>query len=324
MILIDRETVHAQLDMRTCIDWLRPAMIALAHGQTRQLLRGIIDLDAGRAFGVMPGALGVGAAFGAKLISIYPENFYRGKQTHQGVVALFDPVDGAPVALVHAGEITAIRTAAASALATGALARPDATRLAVLGYGEQAEQHVMAMACVREIADVRVWGRSPERTADFAARVGARTGLRLTAAANVRDAVDGADIVCTTTASVEPILLGEWIAPGTHLNLVGSSRAGPVEVDHALVVRSRFFADHREGVLKQGAEFLRAKEAGLVGDDHVLGDIGSVLAGDLPGRTSDADVTAYKSLGSIVQDLACAWRLYERAQAEGFGVHVAF
>ncbi|MDC8013682.1 ornithine cyclodeaminase family protein [Tahibacter soli] len=324
MILIDGETVRARLDMRACIDLLRPAMIALARGQTRQLLRGIVDLDAGRAFGVMPGALGVGEAFGAKLISVYPENFHQGKQSHQGVVALFDPADGAPVALVHAGEITAIRTAAASALATDALARRDAARLAVLGYGEQAERHVVAMACVRDIAGVRVWGRSPERTADFAARVGAHTGLAVSAAANVRDAVDGADIVCTTTAAAEPILLGDWIAPGTHLNLVGSSRAGPVEVDHDVVVRARFFADHREGVLRQGAEFLRAKEAGLVGDDHVLGDIGAVLAGDLAGRTSDADVTAYKSLGSIVQDLACAWHLVERARSEGFGVRVPF
>ena len=324
MILIDRATVHAQLDMRTCIDLLRPAMIALARGETRQLLRGIIDLDAGRAFGVMPGALGAGAAFGAKLISVYPENFHQGKQSHQGVVTLFDPADGVPVALVHAGEITAIRTAAASALATDALARPGAARLAVLGYGEQAARHVASMACVREIADVRVWGRSPEHTAAFVARVGAQTGLNLAAAASVRDAVDGADIVCTTTASAEPVLHGEWIAPGTHLNLVGSSRAGPVEVDHAVVTRSRFFADHREGVLRQGAEFLRAKAAGLVDDDHVLGDIGSVLDGSLPGRVSDADVTVYKSLGSIVQDLACAWWLYERAAREGFGVRVPF
>ena len=324
MILIDRATVHAQLRLRDCIALLRPAMIALARGETRQLLRGIIDLDAGRAFGVMPGALGAGAAFGAKLISVYPENFHQGKQSHQGVVALFDPADGAPVALVHAGEITAIRTAAASALATDALARRDATRLAVLGYGEQAAQHVAAMACVREIADVRVWGRSPERTAGFVARVGTSTGLHLTAAATVRDAVDDADIVCTTTASAEPVLLGEWIAPGTHLNLVGSSRAGPVEVDHAVVMRSRFYADHREGVLRQGAEFLRAKAAGLVDDDHVLGEIGAVLDGTLPGRLADADVTVYKSLGSIVQDLACAWWLYERARDEGFGVRVPF
>lgn len=324
MIVIDRDTVRAQLSMREAIALLRPAMIALARGETRQLLRGIVDLDAGRAFGVMPGALGVGRAFGAKLVSVWPDNFARGQPSHQGVVALFDPADGAPVALVHAGEITAIRTAAASALATDVLARRDATRLAVLGYGEQAERHVAAMACVREIAEVRVWGRSPQRTADFVARVGAHTGLALVAADTARDAVHGADIVCTTTAAAEPILHGDWITPGTHLNLVGSSRAGPVEVDDALVVRSRFFADHREGVLRQGAEFLRAKAAGLVDDDHVLGDIGAVLAGDIAGRTSGADITVYKSLGAIVQDLACASRLVERARAEGYGTYVAF
>lgn len=324
MIVIDRDTVHAKLGMRECIALLHPAMIALARGETRQLLRGIIDLDHGRAFGVMPGALGCDAPFGAKLISVFPENFQLGKQSHQGGVLLFDPADGAPVALVHAGEVTAIRTAAASALATDALARAGAATLAVLGYGEQAAAHVVAMACVRPIAGVRVWGRDAEKATAFAARMTAQAGLDVRAAPTARDAVDGADIVCTTTAAAEPVLLGEWIAAGTHVNLVGSSRAGPVEADDHLVVRSRFFADHREGVLRQGAEFLRAKAAGLIDDDHVLGEIGEVLSGTLAGRMSDTDVTVYKSLGSIVQDLACAWWLYERALQEGFGTPVSF
>lgn len=324
LLVIGREEVRRRLTYQVCIPLVREAMIALSQGRTRQLLRGIIDLEAGRAFGVMPGAMGPNEVFGAKLISVFPENFAKGIQSHQGMVTIFDPETGAPAAVVHAGEVTAIRTAAASAVATDALARPEASRMAVLGYGEQAETHVAAIAQVRQLEDVVVWGRSAARAQAFAERVGAELGLPLRAAASAREAVAGADIVCTVTAASEPVLLGEWLAAGTHVNLVGSSRAGPVEVDDDLVVRARIFADHRQGVLQQGAEILRAKAKGLIDDGHVLGEIGQVLDGSLPGRTSADEVTAYKSLGSIVQDLASAGALYRMALAEEFGTRAEF
>jgi len=282
---------------------VREAMIAFSTGRTKQLLRSIIPLEGGRMFGIMPGALGGDAVFGAKLISIFPDNFAKGLQSHQGVVVVFDPDTGAPTCIAHAGEVTAIRTAAASAVATDALARPDATRLAILGYGEQAATHARALIKVREIAAITVWGRSPERAQAFAARTSAELGLPVTAAASARAAVTEADIICTVTPSEEPILEGAWVAPGCHVNLVGSGYAGPVEADNDLVVRARFIADSREGVLAQGAEFLRAKAAGLVGDDHIAGEIGEVLAGLRPGRRSTDEVTIYKSLGHIAQDL---------------------
>jgi len=223
---------------------------------------------------------------------------------------LFEPVTGAPVCVAHAGEITAIRTAAASAVATDALARRDAHRLAILGCGEQAATHARAIPKVREIREIGVWGRSPERARAFAARMGAELGLPVSAEGDVQRLVGEADVICTVTAAREPILKGAWVRPGTHLNLVGSSAAGPVEVDNELVVRSRFIADSREGVLRQGAEFLKAKEAGLVGDDHIVAEVGQVLAGDIDGRRSDAEITVYKSLGHVVQDLAAAQVLY--------------
>uniref|UniRef100_UPI0030F40706 ornithine cyclodeaminase family protein n=1 Tax=Phenylobacterium sp. TaxID=1871053 RepID=UPI0030F40706 len=263
-----------------------------------------------RMFGIMPGALGERAAFGAKLISIFPENFALGQASHQGVVVLFDSDSGAPICVAHAGEVTAIRTAAASAVATDALARPDAGRLAILGYGEQAETHLRALRHVRDIDHVTVWGRSPARAEAFATRMAAETGQPVVACAEVERAVAQADIICTVSGAEEPILKGAWVRPGTHLNLVGSSRAGPVEVDEDLVAVSRFIADSREGVLVQGAEFLRAKASGRVGDDHVVGEIGQVLSGALPGRQSTDQITAYKSLGHIVQDLASVQALF--------------
>jgi ornithine cyclodeaminase/alanine dehydrogenase-like protein (mu-crystallin family) len=310
MRFIDREEVARRLTYPAAIRLVREAMIALSRGETRQLLRSILTLSPGRLYGSMTGALGPHAPFGSKLISAFQENFARGKQSHQGLVILFDPESGAPVCAVHAGEVTAIRTAAASAVATDALARKDSRTLAILGYGEQAATHLRAIREVRALEQVTVWGRSPGRAADFARRMEAEVRLPVRAAASAREAVAEADVVCTVTAASEPVLLGEWVRPGTHLNLVGSSYLGPVEVDGALVVRSRFFADSREGCLRQGAEFAKAREAGLIAEDHLLGEIGEVLAGATVGRRNGDEVTVYKSIGHIVQDLSTAWALY--------------
>lgn len=314
MRVIDQDEVRSRLTYDVCIPLVRDAMIAFSRGETRQLLRSIISLDDGRMFGIMPGALGERAVFGAKLISVFPENFARGLQSHQGVVVLFDGESGAPVCVAHAGEITAIRTAAASAVATDALARAESARLAILGYGEQAITHAHAVSRVRRLEAITVWGRAPERAAAAAARIEAELKVPTFAASTARNAVQGADIVCTVSSASEPILEGAWLAPGAHVNLVGSSYAGPSEADHDVVVRSRFIADSREGVLAQGSEFLRAKAAGLVGDAHVVGEIGQVLGGDLPGRQSPDQITVYKSLGHIVQDLAAAQALYAQGQ----------
>lgn len=314
MRFIDREEVARRLTYHMCIPIVRDAMIAFSKGETRQLLRSIIPLSEGRLFGVMPGAMGARAPFGAKLISVFPENFALGIQSHQGLVILFDPETGAPVCVVHAGELTAIRTAAASAVATEALARQDSRRLTILGYGEQAATHARAISKVRDLESISIWGRSPDRSRAFAARIQAELDVPVSSAGTVEEAVAEADIVCTVTSAAEPILKGKWVRPGTHLNLVGSSHAGPAEVDNDLVVRSRFIADSRAGVLAQGAEFLRAKAAGLVGDDHIVGEIGQVLAGEIEGRRSAEEITVYKSLGHVVQDLATAWALYSQAE----------
>src|SRR5579863_5638791 len=315
MRFIDREEISRRLTYELCIPIVRQAMIAFSRGETKQLLRSIISLSEGRLFGIMPGALGANAAFGAKLISVFHGNFDRGIQSHQGLVILFDPESGAPVCVLDAGEITAIRTAAASAVATDALARQNSRRLALLGYGEQAATHARAIAKVRDLESIAVWGRSPARAQNFAERMHSELAIPVAPAADVRAAVANADIICTLTSATTPILQGDWMRPGTHLNLVGSSYGGATEVDNTLVVRSRFIADSREGVLNQGAEFLRAKAAGLIDDDHIVAEIGQVLAGEVEGRRSADEITVYKSLGHVVQDLATAWALYSQSES---------
>jgi ornithine cyclodeaminase len=309
MRFIDGGEVRARLTYEIAIPLVREAMIAVSAGRTRQLLRSILPLGDEDLFGVMPGSLGEGRPFGAKLISVFPSAFAAGGPSHQGVIVMFDAGSGAPTAVIDATEVTAIRTAAASAVATDALARPGPARLAILGYGRQAEEHLRAIPKVRPIADVRIWGRNPAQASAFAERMAIETGLPVIAVAGVRAAVTEAGIVCTVTAASEPILAGAWIAPGAHVNLVGSGHAGQAEADAELIVRGRLIADSRAGVIAQCGEFLRAKAAGRVDDSHVAGEIGEVLAGLVPGRRDDDEITVYKSLGHVAQDLASAQAL---------------
>jgi len=323
--VLSAEDVRRHLTYDVCVPLVRDAMIALSKGTTQQFLRQIMMRRGGRGmFGMMGGEMGDGQAFGSKLLSVPLGALPEGVRSHEGVIVLFDGPRATPACVLPAADVTVIRTAAASAVATDALARTDSTRLAVLGTGEQAEAHVLAICRVRPIRSVVIWGRTSEKARAVAERLTHETGQPVTAASDVRTAVADADIICTVTAAADPVLLGKWVAPGTHINAVGSSRAGPAEIDNDLVARSRFFADHRESVLKQGAEFIRAREAGLIDETHLLAEIGEVLAGAAKGRLTSNDITIYKSLGNIVQDLASATFLYALAERQAIGTSVAF
>ncbi|WP_439635331.1 ornithine cyclodeaminase family protein [Oceanicaulis sp.] len=321
MRVIGQDFVRTHLSYEEAIHLMREGMIALSSGQSIQPLRSILRMADSRMFGVMPGALNGSGAFGAKLVSVFPGNADKGRQSHQGGILMFDPDTGEPTALVHAGEVTSIRTGAASAAATNAMARHDAERLTVVGYGEQAASHILAISKVRDLKEIRVTGRSMEKAERFARDISAYSGLDIQACEDIRSAVERADIIATVTASPTPLVKGEWLSPGAHINIVGSSYAGPAEVDDDLVARSYFIADHREGVLAQGAEFLNAKAAGRVDDSHVAGEIGDVYLGRLSGRPESDTITAYKSLGHIVQDLVCGRFLEQQAQKLGLPAH---
>lgn len=307
--VFDVEAVRRGLTVTGLIPVMRQAMIELSSGRVRQNLRSFIGLGEGRTFAIMPAAFGGQGVFGAKLVSVFADG--TGRKAHEGVVVLFDGETGAPFCIADAGEITALRTPAASAAATDALARPDADVLAVIGLGRQAAGHVDAITAVRELREIRVWGRDLFGATAFADAMSARTGVAVSAAESVADAVRGAGIVCTVTTATDPLLAA--VDPGTHINLVGSSGPMAAEIEGALVARARFVADHREHVLVHGGEFLRAKATGLVGDDHVVAEIGQVFAGAAPGRTSDDQITIYKSLGHAVQDLAATELLHRSA-----------
>jgi ornithine cyclodeaminase len=289
---------------------VRDAMIALSQGRTRQVLRTIIPVGDHKAFGVMPGALGLDDFFGAKILSVFHDKDRPTRSAHRGFVLLFEGDTGFPVCLADAEQITRIRTAAASAVATDALARKDAAVLTVFGSGVQARSHIEAIACVRDLARVVVWGRSLASAETFAAQAQAAIGLPVTATNDGKAAAEAADIICTVTGAREPILFSDWVRDGTHINVVGSSGLGPVEIDMPLVQRARFFVESRAATA-QASEFQQAKAQGLVEDDHIAGEIGEVLQAK-GGRRSPAEVTLYKSIGHIVQDLAAASVLYRQ------------
>lgn len=309
----DATQVEELLDYPGCIEAMREAMIALSNGKRAQPLRQIFTVGKDQMFGTMPGELAALSTFGAKLVSVFADPHRPGRTRHQGIVVAYDGETGAVSCIADAEPITKIRTACATAVATDALARADAEVLAIFGTGVQAEAHLRALPLVRRFREILLWGQSAERTGELAERVSKMVGEAITPTTDGQQAAERADVICTVTSSAQPILFSDWVKPGTHINLVGSSYLGPVEVDTALVARARYIADYRPGVLAQGAELAVARDAGAVDDSHVIGDIGEVLAGRLQGRESDTQVTIYKSLGHVAQDLAAASYLRGRA-----------
>jgi ornithine cyclodeaminase len=309
------EQVRAWLDYDGCIATVRAAMAEFTAEGKPQPLRSIVEIAPGKFFGLMPGALAAPRGFGAKVLSVFADPAQPGRAAHRGVVVLFDRDSGVVACIADAGEVTEIRTAAASAVATDVLARREARTLALLGCGAQAASHIRALTRVRQLGEILVWGRSPERAARFAERMGREVGIAVRAVASAREAAAAADIICTVTGSDKPVLLGEWVRPGTHVNVVGSSRPGPVEIDHALVRSSRYIVDSRRSAMAAASEFLLAREAGLIDDSHIVAEIGEVLLGRVPGRRSAEEITVYKSLGHVVQDLAAASYLHAKAAA---------
>lgn len=305
--------VEQLLDYPGCIDAMRAAMTALSSGERPQPLRQIFTVGHDEMFGTMPGELQTLSTFGAKLVSVFGDPDRPGRTRHQGVVVAYDGVTGAVSCIADAEPVTKIRTACATAVATDALGRSDAGVLAIFGTGVQAEAHLQALPLVREFREILLWGRSPDTADKFADEMSRRLGRMITPISDGREAAGRADVICTVTSSAAPVLLGDWVKPGTHINLVGSSHLGPVEVDTALVAKARYVADYRPGVLAQAAELAIAREAGVIDDSHVVGEIGDVLAGRIPGRRTDEEITIYKSLGHVAQDLAAAAYLQKRA-----------
>ncbi|MGH2555091.1 MAG: ornithine cyclodeaminase family protein, partial [Actinomycetota bacterium] len=267
VVIVNQREVPELLPMQECIDVMADALSALTRGEAVMPLRSIVSLpDGSGLLASMPSMLPSAGVMGIKVITVFPGN--EGElESHQGAVLLFEAQQGRPLAIIDASEVTAIRTAAVSGLATRLLARPDAGDVAILGSGTQARTNLEAMLAVRDVRRVRVWSRTREHAERFAERESPRHGVRVEVTGSAQEVVEEADIVCTTTSATEPVIRGRWLSPGTHVNAVGFSGPTGRELDTETVVRARLFADRRESILHEAGDFLIPKSEGAVGDD---------------------------------------------------------
>lgn len=323
MRVIDYRTAAELLTMETCIPVMEEALADLSAGRAEMSLRQVVPLEKPNLLGLMPGYLRKNGVAGAKLISVFPHNHTSGRPSHQGAVALFDAEAGTLLAVVDGRAITAVRTAAVSAVATRALAREDSAVLAILGTGEQAASHLEAMLQVRPIRQVRVWSRTPGKARRFVEeQADTLQGVEAVVAGSVREAVEAADVICTVTASTEPVLRGEWVRAGTHINAVGACRAPDRELDSALVAAARLYVDRRESVRSEAGDYLIPLQEGVIPDTHIAGELGELLEGRIAGRTGSGEITLFKSLGLAIQDLAAAHYIYQQAVLRQKGIDI--
>jgi ornithine cyclodeaminase/alanine dehydrogenase-like protein (mu-crystallin family) len=305
VLVLSEHDVHELLTLERCIEAMEGALAALARGEVHNPLRQAIRAPgAPGLLGLMPVWRGGETPYYAlKEVCVFPENPKRGLDTHVGAVILHSGETGEPLAFVNASAVTAIRTAAVSAVATKLLAREDARVLAVIGTGVQGRRHRLAIPLVRPIEEIRMCGRGD----------------------SVEEAVREADVIVTATSSREPILRREWIKPGAHINAVGSSIAAARELDGATVAASAMFVDRRESAVNESGDYLMAlREGAIGGPEHIRAELGELLTGIAPGRTSDTEITLFKSLGLAIEDLAAAALVYEQAREVGRGQWVEF
>ncbi|HZM85621.1 MAG TPA: ornithine cyclodeaminase family protein [Blastocatellia bacterium] len=326
VLILTQAEVDDLLPVNECIPVMAEALSDLARGNVFQPLRMIVAPPGAEGdMALMPSyRSGELAAYAVKTVCVFPQNPQRGLDAHQGSVMLFSADTGELVALMNASAITAIRTAAVSGVATQVLAREDAGELAIIGSGVQARRHIDVMACVRPIRRARVASAKFENAKKFAAELGARFDFPIEPVEDVESAVRGADLIVTATTAAEPILKREWISPGAHLNVVGSSIPRTREVDSATMAAASLFVDRRESTINEGGDYLFALRDGAIGPDHIRAEIGEILVGLRTGRTSRDEITLFKSLGLAIEDLASADYLYRKARRLEAGTWVEF
>ena len=320
ILVLNQEEVERLLDMEGCIGAMEDALSALARGEVHVPLRSVVKPPSEDTFiGLMPAHRGGGAPlYSLKTVCVMPDNPKRGLDAHQGTVTLFDGETGETRAIMNASAITAIRTAAVSAVATRLLAREDSRELGILGAGVQARSHLESLRLVRDFDRIRIYAPTAEHAETLAADAAAE------AVGSAEEAVRGADVVLTATSSVDPVLSREWLKDGAHVNVVGGRPPTMRELDVATVAESAFYTDRRESAENEAWDYRDALDAGAIGPGHIRGEIGEVLIGSAEGRQSPDEITVFRSLGLAVEDLAAAEYVVRRAREEGVGVEVPF
>ena len=323
MLVLSAAEVVSLLDLDALADALQTAMVDLSAGQASVPPR-VAALVPGRdaMLAAMPAYLPSAGALTTKLVSLFPRN--QNRPTHQALICCFDPATGTPVAVIDGTYVTAARTAAGSTLATRLLARPGASQVAVIGTGVQARAHARALARLPGVQTVLIAGRDQSKAKALAGEL-TTAGVPAQALASAEDAVRSADVVCTTTHAASPVLLREWLRPGTHINSVGYNNSGEGEVDSATIRDALVVVESRAAALAPfpagAVELRRAIEHHVIDASHIV-EVGQIAAGTARGRTGDTQLTLYKSVGVAVQDAAAAALILAAAQERGAGTHI--
>jgi ornithine cyclodeaminase/alanine dehydrogenase-like protein (mu-crystallin family) len=313
-VWLNEADVRAVLEPGELIGAMEAALAAFSAGEVRQPVRTALEIAEQSFFAVMPALYPGQCALGAKLVTVVPANAARGLHTHLAAIALFDAGTGEFLALLDGRYITEVRTAAASAVSARLLARPDAGVLAILGSGVQAASHLAALRCVIPFREVRAWSPTRANLLRFAA---AHPGVCAAPAAEA--AVHGADVVVVAVSAATPVIRSEWVSPGAHVIAIGACRPSQQELDPELVARARLIVDSRAAALQESGDIVQPIRQGRFGAEHVAAELGEVVAGLKPGRTSSDQVTLFKSLGLAVEDVAAAALAYRRARERGIG-----
>ena len=318
LTLLSAEDIRAALPMRDAIQAMKDAFTAFSSGRAVVPLRPVIPVPPVQGTLLVKPAYVEGGGLGAKLVSVFPRNPQRGKPTITGIVVLVDPETGEPTALCDGTFVTSWRTGAASGAATDALARPEASIGAVLGCGAQGRTQALGIDSVRSLEEIRLHDPNAEKVADFIETLQPQIGARLVPVSEAREAVEGADVICTATTSSTPVLEGRLLSPGTHVNGIGSFTTEMQEIDVTAVARARVFVDSLESARAEAGDLVIAARQGETRPEDWT-EIGRVFAGSAPGRCSADEITLFKSVGVAVQDIAACALALERARAQGLG-----
>jgi alanine dehydrogenase len=322
--ILSKEDISQALPMVQAMEVMKEAFLVLSTGRILMPDRTHIDIPGhGGTVLFMPSYSRHVDKTGVKIVSVFPHNPEKGLPCIQGLVCLLEGGTGTPLALLNGTSLTALRTGAASGIATDLLARPDASRVAIIGAGIQARTQLEAICAVRPVQSVWVYDITPKTAMVFAEEMGAKLAVDITVAGTAREAIASADIICTATVSSVPVFDPTDVSPGVHINAIGSFQPDVQEIPVDTVLQARVFVDHRDSALQEAGDLIIPIQRGLMQATHILGELGEILARKVKGRTSDRDITLFKSVGVAVQDLAAAAAIFKIAKDRGLGVDVS-
>lgn len=317
MLFIDNKQLKDNLSVDECRKLMKNTLIKLSCGKAIEIQRQAIHLGDGNIFGLMPAYNMDDKIAGIKVITVFHDNVKKNLPSHQGIVSLFEIETGRPISILDGGSITAIRTAAVSAAVTETLSKKSSKTMAILGAGVQAREHIIAISKIRDIEEIRVWSRNYDGVKKFVKQMMNEVNLKIVASISVEEAVKNADIICTVTPSTTPILKYEWVSKGAHINAVGSCTPNARELDTELMVNGKIYVDRKKATLIEAGDYLIPFKQGILKEDDIIGEVGLVFTGEIKGRESDEEITIFEALGLAVEDISCAYFVYNKIMKEG-------